>query len=152
MAFSVGYCGCSAKLVPTPENPMACAAGVRCINHVCGNGDWRATVKTLLEMPYIQRRHAWPDLTNEQLDSMIEYAETLNLQDKVTEAEVQKEIKDTAIAMAKARAEVVKYKCKENATGCEWSTVDAALVVEEYGKQIVSIVKKECTVTPIAPV
>ena len=56
------------------------------------------------------------------------------------------------LPLAKARAEVVKYKCKENATGCEWSTVDAALVVEEYGKQIVSIVKKQCTVTHIAPV
>ena len=105
MAFSVGYCGCSARLVPTPENPMACAAGVRCVNHVCGNGDWRVTVTTLLDMPYKQRRHAWPEVTNEHLDSMLEYVEALSLQDRVTEAKVQKEIKDTATAMAKARDE-----------------------------------------------
>ena len=53
------------------------------------------------------------------------------------------------LPLAKARAAVVKNKCNQNATSCTWSTVGASQVIQEYGKRIVTIVKKQCTVTSL---
>ena len=53
------------------------------------------------------------------------------------------------LPLAKARAAVVKNKCKQNETSCTWSTVGASQVIQEYGKRIVTIVKKQCTVTSL---